>query len=128
LKIFSDKLFTFHNIYLLQHHLHITLPLPLTTMEIFKTVQNFVTEKKIGEVMWMNPMKQMNTSLISQKQKFLGAHRFIVKENDKMEMGIVMLKEHADETMKKIKEHPEFHRDRFGGERNNGCALYLIPN
>ena len=50
-------------------------------MEIFKTVQNFVTEKKIGEVMWMT------------------------EENDKLEMGIVMLKEHADETMKKIKEH-----------------------
>jgi hypothetical protein len=85
---------------MLQPHLHITLPLPLTTMEIFNTVQNFVTEKKIGEVLWMN------------------------EENDKLEMGIVMLKEHAEETMMKIKEHPEFHRDRFGGERNNGCGLY----
>ena len=66
---------------MLQAHLHITLPLPLTTMEIFNTVQNFVTEKKIGEVMWMN------------------------EEQDKMEMGIVMRKESAEETMGKIKEH-----------------------
>lgn len=59
---------------MLQTHLHITLSssLPLTTIEIFQTVQNFVTEKKIGEVMWMN------------------------EEIDKMEMGIVMRKENND--------------------------------
>ena len=50
-------------------------------MEIFNTVQHFVTEKKLGEVMWMN------------------------EEQEKMEMGILMRKEHAEETMKKIKEH-----------------------
>jgi hypothetical protein len=66
---------------MLQAHLHITLPLPLTTMEIFQTVQNFVTEKKLGEVMWMN------------------------EEHDKMEMGIAMKKENADETIEKIKEY-----------------------
>ena len=82
-RILSDKLTSHYTrtSKLLQTHLHITLPLPLTTMEIFNTVQNFVTEKKIGEVMWMN------------------------EEQDKMEMGIVMRKENADETMKKIKEY-----------------------
>ena len=49
----------------------------------------FLISHKLGDVLWSQQEKQILT------------------------LGLVMRKENAGETMKKIKEHPEIHRDKF---------------